>query len=153
MDCRGPRARVNYTMARTPKPTALLEAAGAFRKDPARGLARQFEPRPTSPLGDPPPCFDPLQRDIWFELAAMAPAHVLTGCDRWLVEILCRLMARLRSGEIIKAAEYSLIFAGLGRMGLTPADRSKVMVPPDDAPQPDDPFADLAADLKSGPTQ
>lgn len=109
---------------------------------------------PAGPLGDPPEHFTRTQREIWFELALQVPDGVLTVADRMMVEIYCGLVARHRGGvnadgetvypEVLKASEYELILKLLGRMGLTPADRSKIKAPTRDKQNAQDTFAELA---------
>jgi phage terminase small subunit len=137
-------------MARHRTPTQQLEQRGAFEKDPQRRSERQHEPRPSGPLGDPPEYLSPAAQGVWHELASQVPDGVLTIADRFLVEIVSRQMARLRSGEELKAAETNQIISCLSRMGLTPADRSRVAVPPPPE-ETRDPFAELAAEGRSVP--
>jgi phage terminase small subunit len=113
-------------MARPRKPTAVLELTGAFKKDPQR--KRENEPQPNGPLGEEPLHFDEELAAIWRELVAMVPARVLALSDRWLVELACRTMQQVRKGTAL-AAERNLLLSCLSRMGLTPADRSKIAVP------------------------
>jgi hypothetical protein len=94
-------------------------------------------------LGDPPESLGDVERAAWHELAALAPAGVLTKADRWLIEIACRLMAAGREHGFggrhgITAGEIGLLNSCLRSMGLTPADRSRVNLTskPDVAPNP-----------------
>lgn len=41
-------------MARPRKPGNVLELKGAFKRNPARGKARENEPKPNGEIGDPP---------------------------------------------------------------------------------------------------
>lgn len=135
-------------MGRNRKPTHELEQSGAFEKDPQRRRDRENEPVPAGPLGDPPEYLSPAAQSVWHELAGQVPQGVLTIADRFLVEIVSRQMARLRAGEDLKAAEINQIISCLSRMGLTPADRSRVAVPkPPDEER--DTFAELAAQGRS----
>lgn len=117
-------------MGRPRKPTAELERKGAFRKDPQR--RRQREPIPTGELGEAPFHLRVAEKRAWNELALLAAPGVLTDSDRWLVEIACGLLAkqcdRSRRGGL-KAGELTALISCLSRMGMTPADRSKVGVP------------------------
>ena len=113
-------------MARPRKPTAVLELTGAFQKDPQR--KRPHEPKPTGSLGEPPVDFDEVLKALWQDLARMVPAGVLTNADRWLVELTCRTRQQVRKGTAL-AAERNLLLSCLSRMGLTPANRSKIAVP------------------------
>jgi hypothetical protein len=131
-------------MARHRLPTSQLEASGAFDHDPQRRADREYEPVPTGPLGDPPEIFDDRQRDVWHELVALVPSGVLFNADRILVEIVCRLIARMRAGEYLKAAETNQIISCLARMGMTPSDRSKLSSPRPNDEQAEDTFTRLA---------
>lgn len=113
-------------MARPRKPTAVLKLTGAFKKDPQR--KRLHEPKPTGSLGDPPADFDDYLKALWRDLVRMVPAGVLTNADRWLVELACRTMRDVKKGTAL-ASERNLLLSCLSRMGLTPADRSKIAVP------------------------
>lgn len=129
-------------MPKPRKPTHLLELCGAFKHDPARGEARANEPVPTGALGEPPSCLNKSQCAIWFELAAQVPPGVLTNADRFTVELTVRLIAKMRRGTAM-ASDTALLQNCLGRMGLTPSDRSKVSVVPTDTPAKS-PFAEFA---------
>lgn len=138
-------------MGRSRKPTEMHALSGAFKKNPARARARGNEPRPTSPLGSPPEQLSAEEKAVWLELADIAPAKVLTGADRWLVEVCCRIMARLREDGIggrdgVSVGELSQLMAGLRTMGLTPADRSKISVPQD--AEEANPFSELASEAQ-----
>ena len=127
----------------------MLELNGAFKKNPDRREARAREPRPNSPLGDPPAEFNDREKAMWFELADIAPAKVLTGADRWVVEVTCKVMAKVREDGIggrhgVTVGELSQLMVGLRTMGLTPADRSKISVPQDDSS--DNPFEKIASE-------
>lgn len=117
-------------MARPRTPTNVLELRGAFKKDPQR--KRPNEPKPAKPVGTPPrhERFTPEHQAIWRELKRQAADGVLTISDRIALEALCYLIAELR-GEPSRfsAAKYSRMEALLGKIGFTPADRSKVNVP------------------------
>jgi len=113
-------------MGRPRKPTAVLELTGAFQKDPQR--RRDHEPKPQGPIGDPPADFDDVLMVLWRELLGMVPAGVLAVADRWLLELTCRTMREVKRGHAL-AAEKNLLLSCLSRMGLTPADRSRIAVP------------------------
>ena len=132
-------------MARPRTPTALLELKGAFSKDPQR--ARPDEPEHNGPVGPPPPGFDGDLALIWHELVDMVPARVLAKSDRWTVELACRMMLQLRKDDF-KAAELGILQSCLSRMGLTPADRSRIAVSPKEIEV--DELAALAAEARAG---
>jgi hypothetical protein len=171
-------------MGRPRKPTAQLEAIGAFDKDPQRKAARENEPKPNGPIGEPPAYFDDAHRAIWFELIDECAKGVLAKSDRKHLELATRLTAKMRIvpgrmqrwlrslGDVLidlgmdpdhvdglkedfsaalgcTSQELSLLATTLTRMGMTPADRSKVQGDPD-KPKADDPFAAVAAAIASG---
>lgn len=129
-------------MARPRTPTALLELKGAFIKDPQR--ARPNEPKTNGPVGDPPVSFDAELTALWHELVEMVPAGVLARSDRWTVEVACRIMLQLRKDDF-KASELAILQSCLSRMGLTPADRSRIAVSQQEKTDIDE-FAALAAE-------
>jgi phage terminase small subunit len=131
-------------MARTRKPTAILEQNGSFDHDPARARARENEPVPSGPLGAPPSFFSEAEARVWREVSEQVPEGVLTVADRMFMEMFCRLFARERAGEDLKAAERNLILSCLSRMGFTPADRTKLSAPTQKKQDAEDTFARLA---------
>lgn len=137
-------------MARPRTPTTVLELTGAYVKDPQR--RRDHEPAANGPLGEPPASFEADEEllETWYELVELVPANVLARADRWTVELACRMMRLLRKGYF-KAAELNILLSCLSRMGLTPADRSKIAVP---KPTEElDELAQLAAEGKAARLQ
>ena len=121
-------------MGRPRTPTALLELRGSFKHDPKRKSQRIGEPKPSGPLGEAPPSFTPALIEIWLELIELAPTGVLGNADRWITELTCQLMLKFRTVGLIPGvgmtgAELNLLVSCLGRMGMTPSDRSKVGIP------------------------
>jgi hypothetical protein len=145
-------------MGRNRKPKAVHELNGTFEKHPERAAAYANEPKPEGPLGPPPASFDPASFTgsrllaIWEELVAQAPPGVLTSADRLHVELACRLMFRIRQGGA-KSGDYSRLESLLGKMGMNPADRSKVNITPTATPQSranaesSNTFAQIAAEV------
>jgi phage terminase small subunit len=88
------------------------------------------EPKPAEPLGDPPSHLLRDERAAWRELQRMTVVGVLTMQDRWVVELSCILMAKVRRRETLGGAERAQLTQLLCRMGLAPADRAKVSVMP-----------------------
>jgi hypothetical protein len=110
--------------------TAVLESRGAFVHNPGRRVARANEPRPTGQLGRPPKHLANDEKKTWRELARISPPGVLTNSDRWFAEMAVRLMTRVRQGTA-RTMEFSQLVQCLAKMGLSPADRSRVSaVPP-----------------------
>jgi hypothetical protein len=121
-------------MARPRKPTAVLEASGAFINHPNR--KRPHEPKPVGELGDPPETLSQTERLLWLEIAADLPPGVGTNADRKSFEIMVCLMNQFRQSRRITGAELSQLTGLFGRFGMTPADRSKVKVSNDNAQDP-----------------
>ena len=94
---------------------------------PERKAARAGEPQPTEDLGKAPAYMTAAQKKIWAELEGLVVPGLLTKQDRWVVEMATVLMSKIRSGEA-KPQEISTFTSLLSKMGLSPADRSKVSV-------------------------
>lgn len=95
------------------------------------------------PLGLAPKHFNQRQREIWDELATSAPVGVIEASDRFALELLVCLLAKLRTGKA-KAAEVNQISSLLAKLGMTPADRSRTNPRNPDPPEkPKDQWADF----------
>lgn len=114
-------------MGRPAKPTAVLELVGAYKKNPQR--KRKSEPKPAQGIGkfiEGPVDLS----SIWDEVVAQTVPGVMTMSDRLALEMVCRLMAEIRSKpDEISVGKVTALCNLLGRFGLTPADRAKVTVP------------------------
>jgi hypothetical protein len=111
---------------------------GAYANHPERRADRAGEPRPTEPLGKAPGYMTAAQKKIWKEIEGMVVPGLLTKQDRFVVELATVLLAKIRSAEA-KPQEISTFTALLGKMGMSPADRSKVSVTPPPKPESDRP--------------
>lgn len=129
-------------MARPRTPTNVLDARGAFRKNPQR---ERVDP-PTAGKLRPPPKgshFNDDRRQVWKELVKAAPKDVLTESDRFALEIACLLMVEFRENPLdFPAAKLVRLETLLGKFGMTPADRAKV-AGAKDKKKNTNPFADL----------
>ena len=126
-------------MARPRKPTAVLDARGAFKKDPQR--KRHGEPIVKTPIGEAPADFNELQRAAYRQIMEQAPPGVLTSADTVTVEALANLLALFRSDRAnFPIPAYGRMQSLLGTLGMTPADRSKLSIAPI---QSENPFAML----------
>jgi phage terminase small subunit len=114
-------------MGKPRKPTALLEASGAFKKNPARGRARENEPVQREKLGPAPRYLSQLQRACWNRIVALCPDGVLKAADEPIVELTAGLWAKSREG-MATAADCNQLKACLQQLGMTPAARSLVQV-------------------------
>ncbi len=128
------------------KPTAVLALSGAIDKNPKRHAARKLEPKPHSPLGNPPAHFDAGHCAVWHEVANRCAPGVLFGSDRILMELICTLICKLRAGSI-RALEQNLLLACLQQLGMSPISRSRIAVP--DGGKKDDTWASLLHPLPS----
>lgn len=113
-------------MARPRKPTAALELSGAFAHNPDRGKARENEPVPNGPMGDPPEYFDELHAEQWRTMAA--EAHWLTSADAFMFEVAVKYMVRFKIGTTDSKSD-SLLINVLNKLGFGPAERSKISAP------------------------
>jgi phage terminase small subunit len=131
-------------MAKPRTPSAVLEARGAFDKDPAR-RRDDFEAGAFDPT--PPSYFKPNQKDVWNEIVGSLPASVLQATDRMAVELAARLIANFRKmpDDGVTSAQVAQIRTALAVLGMTPADRSRVSMKKQ---APSNPFADMMGDSK-----
>lgn len=106
-------------------PSAVLEARGAFDKDPAR-RRDDFEAAAFDPAA--PDYFSDAQRAVWNEIVAALPPSVLQATDRMAVELAARQVAyfRVTPDPDVTAAQLAQIRTALAVLGMTPADRSRV---------------------------
>ena len=121
-------------MARPRKPTKILKLIGVSKNHPERIKAREAtEPKCDQPLQDPPAYLKAKEIKVWNELAALIVPGVLTAMDSFTFEIAVKLMYKFREDKIT-AGELGQLTKLLGCMGLTPADRSKVVASRPDKP-------------------
>jgi len=120
-------------------PTRILEARGAFRKNPQR--RREAEPVVSEPLGGPPEGFKPDELQAWREIVERAPMGVLTAADWHCVILASKLFAEaMRDTENMNAARLSRLHSLLGDMGMTPSARASLSIPQPKEPNPFEKF-------------
>ena len=125
-------------------PTRVLEARGAFRKNPQR--KREGEPECTDPLGAPPGHLSPAEVACWQELAENAPVGVLVRADRHSVEMAACLLAEFRQDRTaFNAARISKLQSLLGSFGMNPSDRASLAIP---KPAEPNPFAEFVTSYR-----
>jgi hypothetical protein len=113
------------------KPTAKLEAGGAFKNHPSR--ARKREPNTGRGIGPAPDHLAEDERKVWDEIVGNCAAGVYQSSDRPMMEMLCRLFADFRRDPAgFGGRKYQTLVTLLSRCGMTPSDRSRVMVGPDE---------------------
>lgn len=117
-------------MARPRTPSNVLELRGAYKRHPERREERAGEPEPQGEIGPAPAHLDEMARQCWEEVVSIAPIGVLGDCDRLHLEVVAELLALKRTVgiEAIDPAKLNRLDAMLGKLGLNPADRSKVKV-------------------------
>lgn len=114
-------------MGRPRTPTNVLDARGAFKKNPNR--ARTDEPSAETQLGDAPDFFTLDQVVAWNDIVSTSHAGVFCQADRSAVEIAAVLYAMFRQDPAgMPAAKLARLDSLIARFGGTPADRSKVTV-------------------------
>ena len=108
--------------------TNVLELKGAFRKNPDRGRARAHEPKPIGGIGPAPKLEVLTFEQAWDLIVATAPPGVLTSRDRLYVRVAAELLALLsESGAAgVDSAKLNRLEMMLGKLGLNPADASRV---------------------------
>ncbi len=113
-------------MSRPRTPTGILENKGAFLHDPQRGRDRADEPIPTADLPiEPPEFLSKFQKLVWTEFVALIPKGVAGDCDLPFIVTAVKLYAKVRRGSA-KGIDVSQLLVCLSRLGMTPADRSRV---------------------------
>lgn len=118
-------------MARPRTPTNVLELRGAFKRNPQRRADRADEPQPKGDVGAPPEWLAADAVRAWHDIVAVAPGGVLGDTDRIYLEVASELLAlKRRVGvEAIDPAKLNRLETMLGKLGMNPADRSKVKAP------------------------
>ena len=131
-------------MSRPRTPTAVLDARGAFKKDPQR--KREGEPVVKDPIGSPPEELTPEQLKGWQMFVERAPMGVLTSADWPAVYMASILWAGFMADPDFPAGKLSRLEALMGKFGLTPSDRAKLNIP---KPKEENPFAQLDTDYRN----
>lgn len=109
------------------KPTAVLEASGAFQNHPAR--RRGSEPDSGRGVGPAPDWLDEDARQEWDEIVADCAAGVWQSGDRKFLGLTAEMLARFRRDpREFGTKSMTLLLGMLARSGMTPSDRSRVIV-------------------------
>lgn len=112
-------------MARHAQPREVAELKGATRKNPQR--YRTEPPKVELPLGEAPAHMSDAARACWFEISTFAPAGVLKGADRLVLELASGLLAEYREDpKGFAVGKYTHLIGLLARLGMSPADRQKL---------------------------
>ena len=104
---------------------SILEARGAFRKDPGR---RRVEPKGKAAFPRRAPGgLTPEQAKCWHTLVKSVPAGVLTGSDQAAVYLAACLWAQFTEDPAgMPTARIAQLRAALGNLGLSPTDRARL---------------------------
>ena len=122
-------------MPRPRKPTAHLKIIGAF--DRTRSRAREDDIETGAFPDEPPAHLGEEIKTTWCELVAVCPLGVLQRSDQFLVEIAASLLAEHRKDpHAMIATRIVQLRVCLGQLGLSPTDRSKLVVPAKGAHRP-----------------
>lgn len=115
-------------MARPRTATNIMELRGAFKKHPERRVDREDEPVPQAGIGPAPEYLADDEKSSWDYIVGTVPPGVLGDCDRTHLEVASRLFAYSRRVKVEdwSPAQIARLDMMLGKMGLNPADRSKV---------------------------
>jgi phage terminase small subunit len=114
-------------MARPRTATAILEARGAFKKDPQR---LRVDPVTTGELSKVPPRhLKADQKRAWRRIVKIAPAKVLQDSDEIMVELAAVLLAEFQADPAgMQTSRLLRLETQLGKLGLSPSDRARVGV-------------------------
>jgi len=114
-------------MARPKKPTAHLELVGAFKKNPQR--ARDSEPVCDQLPVIPDKTLTEDGRRAWDFLIETAVPGVLTGMDSAYLTLAANALGRIWAHPESSISDMKQVGMMLGKLGMTPSDRSNVVVP------------------------
>ena len=113
-------------MARPRKPTAQLELVGAFKHNPDR--TRDAEPQCDEDALLPHERITDAEREAWDFLVATAVPGVLTAMDSASLLLCARCLSAVWDGEV-NITDSLKVNTMLGKLGMTPSERSRVVVP------------------------
>ena len=117
-------------MARNPQPREVAELKGATKQNPQR--YRNEVPKSDLPLGVAPEHMTDEARSAWFEIESYAIPGVLTAADRIYMEMIANLLADYREDPSnFPCNKIGQMVSILARFGMSPADRQKLNVAPE----------------------
>lgn len=124
-------------MARNRTPLAKARVSGADMNQPGRYRSRSG-PKGARPLGDPYPRMTGPQKAIWRELAR--ELSWLRAHHRVLLRMVCVLAARMDADPEFGVSAHQTLCSLLSKLGATPVDGARVIVPADGEDDPTDEF-------------
>lgn len=109
-------------------PSALKALRGTDKKNPQR--MNNNEPVPVRGIGPAHSSLTEYENEIWDEIVGISYAGVLGEADRIALEMMCRLVAEMRLDFVeMTAAKITQLSQLIGRFGMTPSDRTKIVIP------------------------
>lgn len=115
-------------MPRHKKPTAIRKIEGTDKDHPNR--QNPNEPVPSRGIGPSHNSLSTYEREIWDEVVGISYRGVLGEADRIALEMMCRLISEMRLDFAeMTAAKITQLSQLLGRFGMTPSDRTKIVIP------------------------
>lgn len=125
-------------MGRPRTPSNILDITGAYRKNPQR--RHTGEPAPPNGIGSAPDSLPTDSKACWDELASNACPGTLGNSDRlWLERAACLLAKSRNKPDEFTSSNETALQAYLCKLGMNPADRSRLRVSPN-KPDPDDEY-------------
>lgn len=119
------------------KPQALRKLQGTINDHPSR--QNKDEPTPSRGIGPSHDSLNEYEREIWDEVVGISYRGVLGEADRIALEMMCRLIAEMRLDFAeMTAAKITQLSQLLGRFGMTPSDRTKIVIPKEQNTNPFD---------------
>lgn len=119
------------------KPTALKRIQGTDRDHKSR--QNPDEPTPSRGIGPAHKTLTEYEKEIWDEIVGISYKGVLGEADRLALEMMCRLVAEMRLDFVeMTAAKITQLSQLIGRFGMTPSDRTKIVVPKEQNKNPFD---------------
>ena len=110
------------------KPSALKAVQGTDKKNKDR--LNPNEPTPVRGIGPAHKSLGEYEKEIWDEIVGISYAGVLGEADRLVLEMMCRLTAEMRNDYAeFTAAKLTQLSQLCGRFGMTPSDRTKIVIP------------------------
>ena len=104
-------------------PAAKAEVSGAILKDAGRFKDRKA-PKGTRPLGKPYKAMSEAEQNAWHEFAAELPW--LNSSHRALLQLACRLRARLNDDPDMGVNAMQAYSAILSKLAATPVDETRI---------------------------
>lgn len=110
-------------MGRVAAPRAVQKLRPDYKNNTYR--YKNEPPDGAGELKAPPAHFNAAQKRIWEEIVSDLPMNVATQSDHILIEMTTVLLYQFReSPEDFTAAQYGRLIQCLGRLGMTPSDRT-----------------------------